>query len=207
VPGAMPTMVCRPPTINGTVRSLNNKADVLAQPGVTDVAVVSTGVAVRAATFGQCIDAIQVMDVTWNPGTEDAKSDDTVLAELRRAELPLAPTLPALAKVLDQEFVFYFASNSPLETNCAIADVRSDRAEIWSSLKSPIVAQQTIAQKLGLSQDQVTCHVAQGGGSFGRHLFFDAALEAAEISQGMGKPVKLMWHRTDDFRQGRAREL
>jgi len=207
VPGAMPTMVCRPPTINGTVRSLNNKADVLAQPGVTDVAVVSTGVAVRAATFGQCIDAIQVMDVTWNPGTEDAKSDDTVLAELRRAELPLAPTLPALAKVLDQEFVFYFASNSPLETNCAIADVRSDRAEIWSSLKSPIVAQQTIAQKLGLSQDQVTCHVAQGGGSFGRHLFFDAALEAAEISQGMGKPVKLMWHRTDDFRQGRMHPM
>lgn len=207
VPGAMPTMMCRPPTINGAVRSLNNEAEVLTQPGVTDVAIVSTGVAVRAQTFGQCIDAIQVMDVTWGPGTEDAKSDDTVLAELRAAELPMTPSLPALANVLEEEFVFYFASNSPLETNCAIADVRSDIAEIWSSMKSPIVAQQTIAQKLGLSQDQVVCHVVQGGGSFGRHLFFDAALEAAEISKAMGKPVKLMWHRTDDFRQGRMHPM
>ena len=50
-------------------------------------------------------------------------------------------------------------------------------------------------------------HVGQGGGSFGRHLFHDAAAEAAEASQKMGKPVKLMWSRTDDFRQGRAHPM
>jgi isoquinoline 1-oxidoreductase beta subunit len=49
--------------------------------------------------------------------------------------------------------------------------------------------------------------VTEGGGSFGRHLFFDSALEAALISKAMGKPVKLMWHRTDDFRQGRMHPM
>ena len=53
----------------------------------------------------------------------------------------------------------------------------------------------------------VKVHVAQGGGSFGRHLFSDAAFEAAAISKAMGKPVKLMWHRTDDFRQGRVHPM
>ena len=43
----------------------------------------------------------------------------------------------------------------------------------------------------------------QAGGSFGRKLFFDAALEAAQVSQALKMPVKLMWHRTDDFRHGR----
>ena len=208
VPGALPTMVCRPPTINGTVLAVNNRNAVLAMPGVTDVAVVPTGVAVRAATFGQCIDAVDALSVKWGPGTEDTQSDATVLAELRKAELPFViPSLPLLAKTLDQQFVFYFASNSPLETNCAIANVSGGRAEIWSSFKSPIVAQQRIAQDLGLRADAVTCHVVQGGGSFGRHLFWDAALEAARISQQMGKPVKLMWHRTDDFRQGRMHPM
>ncbi len=117
------------------------------------------------------------------------------------------PPLNLLAKTIDGEFTFYFRSNSPLETNAAIADVRPDHAEIWSPLKSPITAQQTIAQKLGLSQDAVKVHVVQSGGSFGRHLFFDAALEAAEISKTMGKPVKLMWHRTDDFRHGRTHPM
>jgi isoquinoline 1-oxidoreductase beta subunit len=46
-----------------------------------------------------------------------------------------------------------------------------------------------------------------GGGSFGRHLFWDAALEAALISKKIGKPVKVMWHRTDDFRQGRVHPM
>ncbi len=208
VPGAIPTMVCRPPTINGNVRSVRNIDAVRAMPGITDVVVVSTGVAVRGETFGQCIDAVRALDVSWGPGTEDGKSDDTVLRELKNAELPMTvPKVPLLTRTIDARFTFPFASNSPLETNCAIADVRADSAEIWSCLKSPIVAQQTIATQLGLPQDKVTVHVVQGGGSFGRHLFFDAALEAAEISQTMGKPVKLMWHRTDDFRHGRTHPM
>ena len=50
-------------------------------------------------------------------------------------------------------------------------------------------------------------HVITGGGSFGRKLFCDAAIEAAEISKAMGKPVKLMWHRADEPRQGRVHPM
>ncbi|WP_280671822.1 MULTISPECIES: molybdopterin cofactor-binding domain-containing protein [unclassified Kitasatospora] len=208
VPGALPTMVCRPPTVNGTPLSVQNLAAVRAMPGVTDIATISTGVAVRAATFGQCIDAVRALQVTWAPGTEDGSSDSTVAQELKAAELPLVvPPLNLLAQTLDTTFTFAFASNTALEPNCAIADVRPGRAEIWASLKSPIVAQGAIAAKLGLLPGAVTVHVTQGGGSFGRKLFFDAALEAAEISQLMGKPVKLMWHRTDEFRQGRTHPM
>ncbi|MGW2645873.1 molybdopterin cofactor-binding domain-containing protein [Streptomyces sp. NPDC001393] len=206
IPDVLPTMVCRPPTVNGTVRSVENLAEVRAMPGITDVVAVSTGVAVRGRTFGQCIDAVRALKVSWGPGTADAKSDDTVRDELSRAELPL-PAPDLLTKSVDARFTFHFASNSALETNCAIADVREDSAEIWGSLKSPIVAQEQIALKLGLPVAAVKVHVTEGGGSFGRKLFHDAAAEAAEISRAMGKPVKLMWHRTDDFRQGRTHPM
>lgn len=206
VPGAKPTMVCRPPTINGTVRAVHNAAEVEAMPGITDVTVISTGVAVRGETFGQCIDAVRALRVDWGPGTVDGESDETVLAKLKAATLPAAVP-PLLTKSLDAEFVFDFSSNSALETNCAIADVRADRAEIWSGLKSPIVAQEQIAARLGLPVSAVRVHVVTGGGSFGRKLFGDAALEAAEISQKLGKPVKLMWHRADDSRHGRAHPM
>ncbi|WP_374228631.1 molybdopterin cofactor-binding domain-containing protein [Streptomyces sp. ET3-23] len=208
VPGAFPAMVCRPPTVNGTVRSVQNVDAVRAMPGVTDVAVISTGVAVRARTFGQCIDAVRALKVAWGPGTAEGESDETVLRELKAAEVPLAvPPLHVLAKTVEATFTFHFASNSALEPNCAVADVRQDRAEIWASLKSPIAAKEKIAAKLGLLPSAVTVHVTEGGGSFGRKLFFDAALEAAEISRAMGKPVKLMWHRTDEFRQGRTHPM
>jgi isoquinoline 1-oxidoreductase beta subunit len=181
-------------------------------PGITDVAIiphsafVPGGVAVRGRTFGQCIDAIRALEVTWGPGSVDGKSDGDVLKDLESAELPVTPAIPSTAS-LDQRFTFYFRPGDPLETNCAIADVKPGSAEIWSSLKSPIWAQEQIAESLGLAPTSVTCHVTQGGGSFGRHLFADAAFEAAAISDKLGKPVKLMWHRTDNFRQGRVHPM
>ena len=207
VPGAKPTMAARPPTINGTVVSVNNGRAVLAMPGVTDIAVLPHGVAIRAETFGQCIDAIGMIDVTWDPGTVAGQSDDTVEAQLNAALPDLTAPLSLIADSVDAEFFFAFASNSPLEPDNAIADVRSDRAEIWSSLKAPIVAQSEIAAALGLPVSAVTVHVTEAGGSFGRHLFHDAALEAAQASKKMGKPVKLSWSRTDSFRQGRTHPM
>ena len=99
----------------------------------------------RGETFGQCIDAIRALDVVWGPGTADGKSDASVLADLKKAELPMTPPVNLLAKTIDQRFTFHFRPGDPLETNCAVADVRPDSAEIWSSLKTPIWAQEQIA--------------------------------------------------------------
>ena len=179
-------------------------------PGITDVAIIPHTASSPAAspcagkTFGQCIDAIRALDVHWAPGSVDGKSDADVLKDLQAGELPLTPALPG--KAIEQAFTFYFRPGDPLETNCAIADVQRGSAEIWSALKSPIYAQEQIAQNLGHAA-RVTVHVTQGGGSFGRHLFADAAFEAAAISQKLGKPVKLMWHRSDNFRQGRVHPM
>jgi isoquinoline 1-oxidoreductase beta subunit len=115
--------------------------------------------------------------------------------------------VPLLAKSVNGSFTFYFRSNSPLETNCAIADVRPGSAEVWASVKNPIITKQNIVGMTGLPGNKVTVHVAQGGGSFGRHLFSDGAYEAVEVSKLFGKPVKLMWHRTDDFRHGRTHPM
>jgi isoquinoline 1-oxidoreductase beta subunit len=208
IPGALPTMVCRPPTLNGSPRRLKNLKKIKRMPGVTDVVQVPTGIAVRARTFGQCIDAIRAMDVAWNKGSVEGESDQTILAELRRAELPMiVPEVPILAEQIDADFAFAFRSSAALEPNCAIADVREDSAEIWAGLKVPILAQQNIAQALGMTQDQVKVNVITSGGSFGHKLFSDAAIEAARISQKMGKPVRLMWHRADEPRQGRLHPM
>lgn len=214
VPDALPTMVARPPTVMGRPVRVRNAAAILAMPGVTDVAQFESGVAIRARTFGHCIDAIRAIDVEWEDGPAAGMDDDSVQDALAAAELPmlvpdLAPLsdlgLPLPVETRDYSFTFAFQPNCPLEVNPAIADVRADRAEIWGPMKNPIVAQQDIAEALGLPQDAVTCHVVQAGGSFGRDLFWDAAREAAIISRAMGnKPVKLCWTRTDDFRQGRV---
>ncbi|RZT83534.1 isoquinoline 1-oxidoreductase beta subunit [Pseudonocardia sediminis] len=207
IPDALPTVICRGPGLNSALISVDNIDEVRNMPGVTDVEEVPSGVAVRANTFGQAIDGVNAIRAQWDGGTIEGENDDSVLAKLRQGELPLA--VPAgVGDTLEGDFVFYFRSNSSLETNCAIADVRSDgTAEVWGPAKNPIAAQAECAKKLGIPQNAVTFHVIQGGGSFGRKLFSDAAEEACEVSQKMGKPVKLMWTRADDSRQGRTHPM
>ncbi|WGY00944.1 molybdopterin-dependent oxidoreductase [Nocardioides sp. QY071] len=206
VPGALPTMVCRAPDLNGTATAIRNQAAVEAMPGVTHVAIIPTGVAVRAKTFGQCIDAVRALDVAWKGGTVAGKSSADILKELRSAQLPLA--VPKLgATTVEGDFVFHFRSGSALEPNCAVADVKDGTATIWGGLKSPVDAQSKVAKALGLAPDKVTVNVVQGGGSFGRKLFSDAAIEAAHASKAFGAPVKLMWHRADEPRQGRVHPM
>ncbi|MGW3043332.1 molybdopterin cofactor-binding domain-containing protein [Kitasatospora sp. NPDC001159] len=203
VPGAVPTVVARPTTINGTLKSLDASA-ARTMPGVLAVVQIPSGVAVLAETFDQALKARDALRTTWNPGPVADLSTADIQARLRAAHAPfLLP--PLLTQYLDAEFDFAFVNHAPMEVLTAVADVRPGRAELWFAAQSPITAQQTIAAELGLPQHTVTVHVVRGGGSFGRRLFFDAALEAAQISKAAGRPVKLMWTRNDDMRHGRMR--
>ena len=219
VPGAKPTMVRRPPTILGTVVRINNEAAVKAMPGVLAVVAIPAGgnitptppgVAVMAETFGQAWTAVNALDVTWGKGTVDAESNATIQTKLKASVLPFVlPPLGALT--VEGEFEMAPLSHAPMETDCAIADVKRDAlgkvvsAEIWAGLQSPIITQQDMAATLGLPLSAVKVHVVSSGGSFGRRLFWDPVQQAVQVSKLTGRPCKLMYHRADDMRHGRGR--
>lgn len=209
IPDALPTMIARAPTHNGSAEALLNEAEIRSMPGVTHVGIIPTdtqypgGVAVRARTFGRCIDAIRNMKVQWKDGPIVGMSSDSVIQALKDGQPPLPP--PAPGTVEEQQFVFQFRPGDPLETNVAVADIREDGGEMWAPAKNPIWFQQESARLVGLRTDQLVFHVVDGGGSFGRKLFGDPAFEAALASKMFGVPVKLMWHRADGPRQGRSK--
>jgi isoquinoline 1-oxidoreductase beta subunit len=200
---AAPTVVARAPTIGGSVVSYDAGA-ARAMPGVLGIAQIPSGIAVAAETFGQAQAARDALRITWNPGPNAALSDAQITAKLRAAAPPfVAPPLGSLS--ITREFDFAFAPHAPLEVLTCVADVRSGSAELWYGAKSPIVASQAVAAAIGLPADRVTLHVVRAGGSFGHRLFFEPAIEAAQISKALHRPVRLMWTRNDDMRHGRMR--
>jgi isoquinoline 1-oxidoreductase subunit beta len=64
------------------------------------------------------------------------------------------------------------------------------------------VAQAETAKMLSLPEEAVKIHITLLGGGFGRRLFADYVPEAVEISRAIGKPVQVMWTRSDDMRHG-----
>ncbi|MGX5186234.1 xanthine dehydrogenase family protein molybdopterin-binding subunit [Streptomyces avermitilis] len=203
VAGAKPTVVARPPTLGGRVRTLDDRA-ARAMPGVRAVVKVAGGVAVVADTFHHAFKARDALKITWVPGPLAALSDAEIRARVRAA-VPRFGTPPRGSAQTEAKFEFAFVSHAPMEVLTAVADVRAHSAELWFASQSPMDARDSIASAIGLPASKVRVYVLRAGGSFGRRLNHDAALEAALVSKAAGRPVKLMWSRADDIRHGRMR--
>ncbi|WP_284436670.1 molybdopterin cofactor-binding domain-containing protein [Streptomyces sp. TUS-ST3] len=203
VAGAKPTVVARPPTLGGRLVSVDSRA-ARAMPGVHAVVKVAGGVAVVAESFHHAFQARDALRITWAPGPLAALSDAAIRSRLRAA-VPRLGNPPGGTAQTEGEFEFAFVGHAPMEVLTAVADVRAGHAEIWFSSQTPMDARDSIASAVGLPASKVKVHVVRGGGSFGRRLNHDAAIEAALISKAAGRPVKLMWSRADDIRHGRMR--
>ncbi|WP_407699680.1 xanthine dehydrogenase family protein molybdopterin-binding subunit [Streptomyces justiciae] len=200
---AKPTVVARPPTLGGKVASVDDRA-ARALPGVLEVVRIPGGVAVVAESFHYAFEARDALKITWSPGPLAELSDAAIRSRLRAA-VPALGRPPRGSAQLEERFEFAFVGHAPMEVLTAVADVRARRAEIWFSSQSPMGAREDIASAVGLPSSAVRVHVVRGGGSFGRRLNHDAAMEAALISKKARLPVKLMWSRADDIKHGRMR--
>lgn len=218
VPGAYPTVVARPPKLGGRVQSYDDSA-AQGLPGVKEIAEVDigvqqndldipmSGVAVVARSFGEAFRARDALVIQWDLSNASDLSDDDIIDELRAINLPTLPPIPVTGETIRAEFIFPYMAHAPMETMTSIADVSGGKARVWTGAKTPIAAQAKIARDLGMSTTDVEVIVVKSGGSFGRRLFFDAAVESARISAQLDRPVKLMYTRQDDTKFGRARPL
>jgi len=206
VPGAVPLVVARPPTLRGTVVDFDASA-ALAMPGVLGVARLPSGIAVAAGNSAQALAARDALRISWAPGPASHLSDAGIRTRLKNAmgPRPLPPLFTA--RTLEGRFDFPYLAHAPMETQSCVARVESDRAELWLGAQDPKFVQREVAEALGWSlfPQRVTVHTARAGGGFGRRFFAEAAVEAALASRALGRPVKLLWTRNDDMRHGRYR--
>lgn len=206
LPGALPTVVARPPTLRGAVQSFNDGV-ARTMPGVVGVVPLASGVAVVARTFSQAFAARDALQVSWTPGPASTLSDVDIRSRLRDAigPRPLPPLLTT--RTVEGRFDFPYLAHAPMETQSCLAHVQGTRAEVWLGAQDPKYAQRQVARALGwdLTPQRVTVHVTRAGGGFGRRFFNEAAVEAALVSRAIGQPVKLMWSRDDDMRHGHFR--
>ncbi len=88
--------------------------------------------------------------------------------------------------------------HGPMSPNLAIADVKADSAEIWTSRQSVYLCRDRVAVVLGLPLSQITVRYLESSPSFGRGTHEDCAQAAAVMSREVGAPVRLQLMRWDE---------
>jgi nicotinate dehydrogenase subunit B len=204
VDGMLHGRVVRPPTVGAKLLSVD-EASIQAIPGARVVrrndflGVVAQNEwdAVAAARMLQAhwSDATTLMGAAAVPGWLRAGpfSADEKLVNKGDARSALAS-----GKKIGAEFYWPVQSHASMGPSCAIADVRDDKATIWSASQATHAFRGTIATALGLPREAVRVIYVDGSGCYGMNGHDDAAADAALLSKAVARPVRVQWSRADE---------
>ena len=103
-------------------------------------------------------------------------------------------------KSIEADYYVPHLAHASMETPVAVAEFGDGKVTAWAPTQDPQAAQETIAEDLGITKEDVICHVTLLGGGFGRKSKPDYVAEAAILSKALARPVKVVWSREDDIR-------
>jgi isoquinoline 1-oxidoreductase beta subunit len=206
----LPTVLAMAATHGATVVSIDDSAAkaikgvvaVTHIPGMPDY-LIPEGVAVTAETFGIARKAKDALKVQWSAGPMDQLSD----AQIDDMLNGIIDQVSSGGEGVEGTFRWPYVPHAPMEENAALGNVTADSAEVWGGAQVPGILQRQIAETTGIPLEKVTYHVVPAGGAFGRHLFHDQDVQVAQISQKVGKPIKLQWQREEGIKHGRTRPV
>jgi isoquinoline 1-oxidoreductase len=103
------------------------------------------------------------------------------------------------ATIVEQMFLNSYVSHAPIETHSAVANVENGKATLWVGTQAPFSVKPAVAQALGFPQQNVRVITPYVGGGFGGKSGAPQAVEAARLSKLVGRPVQVVWDRSEEF--------
>ena len=108
-------------------------------------------------------------------------------------------SLSHAATVIKATYLHPYQMHGSMGTSCAVADVKGDRATIWSSTQSAYPVRNTAAMLLNLRPENVRLIFARGSGCYGINGADTVSYDAALMSQAVGRPVRVQLSRKDEM--------
>jgi isoquinoline 1-oxidoreductase beta subunit len=214
VPGMVRAAIIKTPVFGGTVKSVDESA-IAGRRGGLQVVRLPNAVAVVGDRYYRAQQALNALKIEWEVGAAGATNSAQFRREYVEAlDQPGAnarhdgnvdAAMASAAKTIEATYDVPIIAHAPMEPLNAIAHVQADRVDVWVGTQNADVALQLAAQASGIAPEKVYIHNTFSGGGFGRRLGPDEVAQAVAISKAVGKPVKLVWTREEEIRQGRYR--
>jgi nicotinate dehydrogenase subunit B len=203
VPGMLHARVVRPPEARAKVVRVDEGAKL---PGLVRVVRKGDFLAVVCEREEQAIGAAKALAVEWSrPAALYWESEDALYEALRAGKPKSTKTadvrgdvdsaLAAAAHRVEARYEFPFQSHASIGPGCAVADVRDGGAVVWSGGQKPYPLRGAVAEMLSLPAEKVRIIWMPGPGSYGMNDADDAAMDAAILSQAVGRPVRVQYMR------------
>jgi isoquinoline 1-oxidoreductase beta subunit len=224
VPGMIYGAILREPVEGAGPGKIDDTA-ARAIEGVTGIVPLKYGVGVLADTPWAAFKGKNALKVTWGRsargwGFSNEKGYERFAAVAKdpsskgiawETKGDVAAGMAKAAVVVEGEYradYCYHAQMEPLNSVAAVSPA-GDAVEVWVGTQSQTIAVAAVAKALGIPVEKVKFNGLLLGGGFGRRGNRDVEfiVDSVLMSKAAGRPVKVMWTREDDVRNGRFRPL
>lgn len=226
VPGMVYASILRTPVEGEEPMEVNDTA-ARAIDGVTDIVILPYGVAVVGDTVEATIWGKDALDVTWSETSrfrdvEQTRDLDEYEARVRDLSFNTGNESPRDDGDIDAAFAeadqvieavyrvdpAYHAQMEPMNATASVSE-DGKSAEIWVSTQTQSLTVMGAADALETTMDRITLHPMYIGGGYGRRAEYRQKYidDALFVSREIGKPVKVIWSREDDVKDGAFRPL
>ena len=186
--GMVYASVERPPVLGGTVKSYDDK-EALKVRGVRQTVPIDPfkpppafqplgGIAVIADNTWAAFQGRKKLNIGWDNGPNETYTSDAYKNELRatshnpcKVVRNIGDADSALAKaskVYEADYYVPLLAHAAMEPLVALAEFRDGKATLWAPTQNPQAVQDIVSKELGISKEDVICHVTLLGGGFGR---------------------------------------
>ncbi|WP_396589914.1 molybdopterin cofactor-binding domain-containing protein [Allomuricauda sp. R78024] len=231
VDGMVYAAVVRPPAFGHKLVSYDDTA-AKAMPGVLNVIKIgekvrgllaedpsfsskissSDKVVVVAESTWQAMKAKEAIKAEWEEDTsmESTEEHDKILTDLldgstfkmERSDGNIKKAFAEADEILERTYESPFLPHNCMEPMNFFANVTEERVHLAGPIQTPAWKAGLVAKMFGREESDIYLEMTRMGGGFGRRLYGDFVLEAAEISSVIKKPVKVVYSREDDMEDG-----
>jgi CO/xanthine dehydrogenase Mo-binding subunit len=215
LPGMLHGRVVRPPYTGadssaplGSGLLSVDRASISHLPGIVKLVVINDFIGIVAEREEQAIDAMRQLKTVWRPwsGLPDLSGDGLHAAlvanpktdRVLRDDAGVDAALGSLHTEVNADYVWPYHQHASIGPSCAVADVTSEHAEIWSGTQNPHDLRKDIAHLLERQPEQVHINRMEASGCYGRNCADDVSADAALLSQATGKPVRVQLMREQE---------
>ncbi len=205
--GMLHGKVLRPPSFGATLTSCDDSA-AKTMPGVF---VVRDGdfVGVAAPSAHEAQRALNAIRAQWKAVAQisdkeifsylkqnaAAKSED----RFRKQKGSVEEGLASAVHRLDAAYTVAYIAHAPLEPRAAVAQWTDGKLMVWTGTQRPFANRDELAAIFHLPESSVRVIVPDTGSAYGGKHTSDAAIEAARLARTVGRPVKVVWTREEEF--------
>jgi xanthine dehydrogenase molybdenum-binding subunit len=132
--------------------------------------------------------------------------DDNILGRARLEHGgDVDAALAASDAVIERTYHTSRQKHAQLETQICVADWDGEALTVWTPSQAPHMLRTKLAKLWSLSEDAVRVVVPNLGGGFGHRIGFVLEHYATAMARHLGRPVKLLLNRVEDFTNSESR--